>query len=230
MSVAPVNKTVTVHVVSELKLVADTVAAALRERGRRVLVHSGEAAAVVAPSGPTEAPEAGLLLSRLGDPFSLAAGLMVVADPAREWVVVTSGRPGPAWGALLQAGAAGVLPERVTLEQLDERVRRAALVQEVMAPGPRALSLARWRALPPRLRADLWAMSALSPQERQVLRRLYQGHPVAEIAGSSSVAESTVRSQVRAVLAKLDRHTQLGAVALVERLTQSELFAPESNG
>ena len=61
---------------------------------------------------------------------------------------------------------------------------------------------------------DLAPFTTLTPRERSVLVALAQGQRVETIAGLAVVSEATVRSQIRAVLAKLCVNSQLEAVAL----------------
>lgn len=60
-------------------------------------------------------------------------------------------------------------------------------------------------------------LASLTDRERATLQALVDGRAVDEIAVRRTVATSTVRSQVRAVLAKLDAHSQLEAVAIAAR-------------
>ena len=61
------------------------------------------------------------------------------------------------------------------------------------------------------------ALDSLSPREREVLRCLMDGKTVDEIAGGAALSVATVRSQVRAILTKLDVNCQLAAVAEAHR-------------
>ena len=58
----------------------------------------------------------------------------------------------------------------------------------------------------------------LSARERQVLGSLMSGLTVREIAKAGSVSEGTVRTQVKAILAKLEVGTQLAAVGLAHEV------------
>ena len=60
--------------------------------------------------------------------------------------------------------------------------------------------------------------------ERVVLAHLMAGHTVAEIARREHLAEATVRTQVKSVLAKLNVSSQLAAVGLAHEM---EWQAPE---
>jgi DNA-binding NarL/FixJ family response regulator len=60
-------------------------------------------------------------------------------------------------------------------------------------------------------------LERLTPREAQVLRELMAGHQVGEIARTWFVSETTVRTQVKAILTKLEVRSQLAAVGLAHR-------------
>jgi DNA-binding NarL/FixJ family response regulator len=60
-------------------------------------------------------------------------------------------------------------------------------------------------------------LAALTPREREVLSGLVDGRRAAEIAADSYVSVTTVRNQVQSILAKLDVHSQLEAVAAARK-------------
>jgi DNA-binding NarL/FixJ family response regulator len=55
-------------------------------------------------------------------------------------------------------------------------------------------------------------------REREVLAHLMKGRTVREIAVSGVVSEATVRTQVKAILAKLDVTSQIAAVGLAHQV------------
>ena len=61
-------------------------------------------------------------------------------------------------------------------------------------------------------------LDLLSTREREVLADLMAGRSVREIAERKVVSEATVRTQVKAVLAKLEVGSQLAAVGLAHRV------------
>lgn len=63
-------------------------------------------------------------------------------------------------------------------------------------------------------------LGRLTPRESEVLDHLRRGHSAEEIARADHVALSTVRAQIRSVLAKLDVRSQLQAVARANALTR----------
>ena len=60
-------------------------------------------------------------------------------------------------------------------------------------------------------------LSALTAREAQVLGQLMLGQTVREIADAWRVSEATVRTQVKAVLAKLQVSSQVAAVGLARQ-------------
>ncbi len=62
------------------------------------------------------------------------------------------------------------------------------------------------------------ALQQLTDRELATLQALVDGVTVEEIAARRTVAVSTVRSQVRSVLSKLDAHSQIEVVAIAARL------------
>ena len=58
----------------------------------------------------------------------------------------------------------------------------------------------------------------LTPRQQQVLRLLADGVPAKVIATRLGLAEATVRNHIRAILAALETHSQLEAIAKARRL------------
>ncbi|WP_265520314.1 helix-turn-helix transcriptional regulator [Oerskovia flava] len=65
---------------------------------------------------------------------------------------------------------------------------------------------------------DLERVESLTRREREVLARLVEGMPAAEIARSLVLSLTTVRSHIRAILTKLGTTSQLAAVATLLRV------------
>jgi DNA-binding CsgD family transcriptional regulator len=73
---------------------------------------------------------------------------------------------------------------------------------------------------PARLRrriAESQALERLTPQESRTLQAVMQGESATEIAARTSRSLHTVRSQIKAVLGKLDVTSQTAAIAVAER-------------
>jgi DNA-binding NarL/FixJ family response regulator len=66
------------------------------------------------------------------------------------------------------------------------------------------------------LRRRSWArLRRLTAREQEILHLLAHGERAAVIAEEASVSLSTVRSQIRSILTKLEVNSQLEAVALL---------------
>ena len=110
----------------------------------------------------------------------------------------------------VQAGAIGYLLKNVSHLELAEAIRAAQRGQPTLAPeATKALVQAAYR--PPAAGSDL------TPREREVLALMIEGLNNPQIADRLIVGESTIKSHVSSVLAKLGAATRTEAVALAIR-------------
>jgi DNA-binding NarL/FixJ family response regulator len=128
------------------------------------------------------------VVRRLTDLSEPPGVLVLTADPAD---------PGP--GAALAAGARGYLTQEAPVPLLLAAVYAVAVGAVVLDP---AAAPALVRSSVPPTGTDS-RLRLLSPQERQVLSMLAAGLSNAEIAARLTVAHSTVKKHVSAVLRKL---------------------------
>lgn len=219
----PVGRVV---VVARLQLIAQAVGAALRELGVEAEPLPWDRA-TDAPGRSLGAGDVVVMIDDLASPADVASTCnLVVGLPAR-CVVLSRRPPGPAWGALLAAGAAAVLTPERSLEEIHAVVCQVAGGEAVMDDDRRAELMSSWdawRAEDERLRARL---ARLSPREEQVLLLLSEGSSVVDIINTLGIAEATVRSHVKSMRRKLGVDSQLGAVAMLHRLEQSMPAAGE---
>jgi two-component system, NarL family, nitrate/nitrite response regulator NarL len=154
-------------------------------------------------------------LGAAGDGFPLIepstkAGIDVV-------VLTASEEPGQ-WARAVMTGARKVLSKASPLTDVVSIVRQLVAGQEVMEKDERQRLLDAWVAR----RAgheDVWdRFDELTPREAEVLGLLMQGQSVRDIAQHGNVSESTVRTQVKSVLAKLKVSSQLAAVGLAYQI------------
>lgn len=120
-------------------------------------------------------------------------------------------------GRCLDEGAVGWVPKAASFDELLGAVLAAIEGRAVMAAGERQRLLEAWRE---RRQADSVALAPferLTGREAAVLGLLMDGRAVERIAALSYVSEATVRSQVRAILRKLEVNSQLEAVAMAAR-------------
>lgn len=146
---------------------------------------------------------------------------------ASGWkVLVVSGSiDTPGVAAAIADGAIGSVPKSSSFEALLRTAVTAAAGEPVMTEAERQRWLARHRNYRAQERALARRLGRLSPREREVLELLAEGHRAADIAERFTVSLTTVRTQIRSVLAKLEVNSQLEAVALMRQDPRSEPLA-----
>jgi DNA-binding NarL/FixJ family response regulator len=114
----------------------------------------------------------------------------------------------------LRAGAAGFVLKRIQPEQLIAGIHTVAGGDGLLAPQVTATVIAQLagRAEPDARQAR--RLQQLTPRERDVLTLIAQGLSNAEIAGALVVEESTVKTHVKRILAKLALRDRVHAVIL----------------
>jgi two-component system, NarL family, nitrate/nitrite response regulator NarL len=148
-------------------------------------------------------------------------GLRLVAPLARHGIDVlamTATAVGARWGESVRYGAAGVVSRTRNLAEVLAVVQRLAEGMPVLSRQRREELLDLWERPQAEQRAALAGLASLTTREAEVLGHLQAGHQVREIATTSGVSESTVRSQVKAILTKLGVSTQLAAVSLANQV------------
>lgn len=135
------------------------------------------------------------------------------------WLLLSESEDDARWGAALDAGAAAVLSISVGVEELIRVVDQLSSGGEITSSDERDRLVAVWEDTGQEQRRLTDRLDRLSLRERQVLENLSRGRTVAEIASEAYVSVGTVRSQVRAVLTKLEVQSQIAAVALLERVS-----------
>ncbi|MEV0528599.1 response regulator transcription factor [Streptomyces sp. NPDC050439] len=120
----------------------------------------------------------------------------------------------------LSAGASGFLLKDVTPEHLVSAVRMVRTGDALLAPAITRRLVERYaRATPAPDAADKESqqrahrdLAALTPRELEVLRLLAQGLSNAELAGRLHLSETTVKTHVGRILAKLGLRDRVQAV------------------
>jgi len=107
----------------------------------------------------------------------------------------------------LQAGAISYLLKNVSADELAAAIRAAHMGRSTLAPEA-AEALVRAAAQPPERGFDLTA------RERDVLELMVKGLSNVEIAESLVVSQSTIKTHVSSILAKLGVASRTEAVAL----------------
>jgi DNA-binding NarL/FixJ family response regulator len=139
------------------------------------------------------------------------AGL-VGPDAAAVLVLTTFGLDGVVQDAL-RAGASGFLLKDADPEELVRAVRNVAAGDAVLDPAVTRQVLEGLARHPAPAR-DPAALDALTGRERAVLAQLALGRSNADIAARLDVAEETVKSHVKRLLAKLGAGNRVQAAVL----------------
>lgn len=117
-------------------------------------------------------------------------------------------------GAALAAGALGWVPKNAPFPDLLAAIRAAQAGMPVMAPSRRQELIDFYVERTRRHRELTEKLGRLTHREREVLAELAQGKRAQNVADHFVVSLATVRTQIRAILTKLDVSSQLEAVAL----------------
>jgi DNA-binding NarL/FixJ family response regulator len=115
----------------------------------------------------------------------------------------------------LRAGASGFLLKDAPPEDLVEAIRIVAAGEALLAPSVTRRLLDRIASrLPPARENAIPALAELTERELEVLKLLARGLSNAEIADKLVVSETTVKTHVSRVLAKLEIRDRVQAVIL----------------
>jgi len=132
-------------------------------------------------------------------------------------VALTTAPRGGLWGALIEAGAAEVLPADTDSDTIEDALHDAAEGRQGLSPAEVEGLLAQWHLMRDGRERMRRLVAALTVREHEVLELLYDGGSVAEIAARFGVAQTTVRTQVKSILRKFGVGSQLAAVAAYDR-------------
>ena len=150
-------------------------------------------------------------LGRVGDGMRLISPLVKAGINV---VVVTGSGDRARWGQCLRYGARKVLSKSQPLNEILSTVRRINQGLPVIDREERDRLIAFWHEQGLERAALQRRLALLTPREEAVLGELMEGRSVRDIAIASVVSEATVRTQVKAILAKLEVSSQLAAVGL----------------
>ena len=223
------RKDVRVLIVEDHALFAESLELALSMEGydvRRAPVSpSGGSVSTLFGAAARMRPSIALLdldLGATGDGVRLIAPL--VANGVHV-AVVTGSSDRARWGECIRAGARTVLAKTQPLNDILATVRRINEGLPVMDRQERDDLVRLWYERRQRMQVLLERLQQLTPREQVVLGHLMKGHQVREIADESVVAEATVRTQVKSILAKLEVSSQLAAVGMAHEIGWRPLAA-----
>lgn len=146
-----------------------------------------------------------------------ATGCLTDAEQGRpvKVLVITSFHLDEYVVEALRAGASGFLLKDVTSEELVHAVRVVAADNALLAPSVTKRLLDRYaRRLPPATPQGLELLGNPTERELAVLKLVAQGHSNAEIGRALQLAETTVKTHVGHLLAKLGVSDRVQLVVL----------------
>jgi two-component system, NarL family, nitrate/nitrite response regulator NarL len=129
-------------------------------------------------------------------------------------VVLTDGSNRIQVAACIEAGAMGAIATTDPVDTLLNAVRETVAGRRLMSPTTERDLLGELQLHRRDHAMRLAKFSNLSNRESEVLWALMMGKSAAEIAEESYVSIATIRSQIKAILRKLEVNSQLAAVAL----------------
>jgi two-component system nitrate/nitrite response regulator NarL len=137
-----------------------------------------------------------------------------LAQSGANVVVVTASTDRFRWGECMRYGARKTMSKTQPLNEILSVVRRIHQGLPVVDAHEREELLRGWHEHRNEVQDQRGRLDSLTPREREVLAKLMEGMPVRDIARTSVVSVATVRTQVKAILAKLGVSSQLAAVGM----------------
>jgi two-component system nitrate/nitrite response regulator NarL len=204
--------TITVVIVDDHLLVADSIAAALNATDDITVVGIADSCASGIGAVTQHRPHVLLLDQRLPDGMgtSILPALLAV-NPDMKVLLVTAADSDEVLARAIEAGAAGVITKGKRATSLVQAVRAAANDEAVITPE------ALRRLVPHMARRRQRVGDDLTAREREVLALLIAGKSTAALAGELFVSPATARNHVQSIMSKLGAHTRLEAVAIASR-------------
>lgn len=228
----PVDRVVRVAVAADQSLVAESVRAALLNRGFDPVPIRWPSVDVTSQDAGTfrrrrprwsvgPPPDVAVLLCDLARLDQVQGAQALIEGLDVPWLVLAGVQSGPAWGAVYERGATVVASAATGLDMVCDLILELEGGHQAAAAGTRPDLIRSWRAFA-RSRGELSArLDTLTGREEEVLNQLHQGLGVRTIAEYGGVSEATVRSQVKAILRKLEVNSQIAAVAAYQMHSSS---------
>lgn len=140
-------------------------------------------------------------------------------------VVMLTGETNPVTLArCVEAGAIGIIDKSEPFDRLIEQITDVTVGRGILSRPAREALLAGLRSHRADENRRLAPFARLTVRECEVLHALIEGKNADRIAEESYVSVATVRSHIKAVLAKLGVNSQLAAVALAQRSGWARAF------
>ncbi|HZX02099.1 response regulator transcription factor [Kribbella sp.] len=139
---------------------------------------------------------------------------IVASEPDARILILTTFEDDDYVFGALAAGASGFLLKRTPPEQLIAAIHTIAAGESLLSPTITRTVIDRMARVPRPDPAAGRLLRTLTPRERDVFELIAHGRSNAEIAEALIVEESTVKTHVKRVLAKLELRDRIQAVIL----------------
>lgn len=196
----------------------------LMRAGLRAVLSSDETVEVVAEAADGReaveqtrrlGPDVVLMDVRMPNLDGIAAtGEIVATAPQTRVLILTTFEDDDYVVGALSAGASGFLLKRTRPEHLIAAIHTIADGAALLSPSVTRTVIDRMTRQAPPDQAALRRLRGLTSRERDVLELVARGLSNAEIAGTLVVEESTVKTHLKRILAKLDLRDRVHAVIL----------------
>jgi DNA-binding NarL/FixJ family response regulator len=137
---------------------------------------------------------------------------LLAAFPEVKVVILTTFEQDDYIFGALSAGASGFLLKRTRPEELIAAIHTIAAGDSLLAPSVTSRVVERMAGQPSPDAATDARLEELTPRETEVLLLMARGLSNAEIAATLVIEESTVKTHVKRILAKLDARDRVQAV------------------
>ena len=213
------KKRIRVLLVEDHLILAESFAALLKSDPEIEVVGMAASVKAAVELARQHQPDIVLMDVRLPDGSGLDAAVTIRSTAEQTaFVFLTAYDSEETLAEAIEAGAAAFLPKSEASETVVDAIRRVANGETLIEPGQIQFALT-WRRARRRMdRERQEILSSLTPREMEVLNLIGGGADAAAVATRLHVSPLTVRTHIRAVLAKLDVHSQLQAVAKAQGL------------
>ena len=157
-----------------------------------------------------ERPDVAIVDVRMPRLDGISATRAIVAEGLADVLILTTFDLDEYVFGALRAGAAGFLLKDTDAEGLIEAVRTVARGDGIIAPAVTRRLISAFAASAPPAPGVQDAVKELTARERDVLACLGHGLSNQEIAARLAMAESTAKTHVSRILAKLGLRSQIG--------------------
>lgn len=206
-----------VAIIEDHGLLAQSLAFALSNLGASVTVVEDLEASAVLRVLDEQVLDLVLLDFDLGD-AGLGLHLIEPITTLGLQVVMLTGETSPiVLAECIEAGAIGIIRKSDPFERLIDQVSDVMQGRTILSTGARDQLLADLRSHRAQEDQRGAPFARLTVRESEVLRALIDGKNAETIARESYVSIATVRSHIKALLAKLGVNSQLAAVAMAKR-------------